>query len=76
MLIIIIIITLQIYKIAMHTSILSILFCFRLALSSLSSEDEYIYFFKLLLLQAWSLNPLREVFTLWGEGGGIRTRVS
>jgi hypothetical protein len=32
------------------------------------------YFFKNFLWpQAWSLIPLPEVYTLYGEGGGIRT---
>jgi hypothetical protein len=35
-----------------------------------------LFFFYFLWSQAWSLNPLPEVFTLCGEGGGIRTRVS
>jgi hypothetical protein len=34
------------------------------------------FFNNFLWPQAWSLNPLPDVFTLWGEGGGIRTRVS
>jgi hypothetical protein len=32
----------------------------------------FVYFF----YNWWSLNPLPVVFTVWGEGGGIRTRVS
>jgi hypothetical protein len=37
----------------------------------------YLFFFKLLFMASGVvLSPLPEVYTLWGEGGGIRTRVS
>jgi hypothetical protein len=35
-----------------------------------------LYFFYFLWPQAGSLNPLPEVFTVCGEGGGVRTRIS
>jgi hypothetical protein len=35
-----------------------------------------LFFYNFLWPQAGPLNPLPEVFTLCGEGGGIRTRVS
>jgi hypothetical protein len=36
----------------------------------------YYFFYNFLWPQAWSLNPLPEVYTLYGEGGVIRTGVS